>query len=32
MPDRNPANEWRSAQERHGQNDIMPGMRRYDLS
>jgi hypothetical protein len=26
------ANKWRSARERHGQNDIMPGVRRYDLS
>jgi hypothetical protein len=32
MPYRDPANEWRSAQERHGQNDVMPGVRRYDLS
>jgi hypothetical protein len=30
-PYRDPANEWRSARERHGQNDIMPGVRRYDL-
>jgi hypothetical protein len=32
MPNRNPANEWRSARERHGHNDVMPGVRRYDLS
>jgi hypothetical protein len=32
MPYRDPANEWRSARERHGQNDIMSGVRRYDLS
>jgi hypothetical protein len=32
MPCRHPANEWRSARERHGQNGIMPGVRRYDLS
>jgi hypothetical protein len=32
LPDRNPAVEWRSARERHGQNDIMPGVRRHDLS
>jgi len=32
MPGRDPANEWRSARERDGQNDIMPGVRRYDLS
>jgi hypothetical protein len=31
-PYRDPANEWRSAQERHGQNDIVLGVRRYDLS
>jgi len=32
VPYRDPANEWWSARERHGQNDIMPGVRRYDLS
>jgi hypothetical protein len=32
MPYRDPANEWRSARERHGQTDVMPGVRRYDLS
>jgi tetratricopeptide (TPR) repeat protein len=26
MPCRNPANGWRSAQERHGQNEVMPGV------
>jgi hypothetical protein len=30
-PYRNPASEWRSARERHGQNDVMPGVRRYDF-
>jgi hypothetical protein len=29
---RDPASEWRSAREGHGQNDVMPGVRRYDLS
>jgi hypothetical protein len=28
MPYRDPASEGRSAQERHGQNDVMPGVRR----
>jgi hypothetical protein len=32
MPYRAPANERRSARERHGQIDIMPDVRRYDLS
>jgi hypothetical protein len=32
LPDRNPAIEWRAARERHGQNDIMPSVRRYDRS
>jgi hypothetical protein len=32
MPYRDPAKEWRSARERHGQNDVMQGVRRYDLS
>jgi hypothetical protein len=32
MPYHNPANGWRSARERHDQNDVMPGVRRYDLS
>ena len=29
MPYRDPVNEWRSARERHDQNDVMPGVRRY---
>ena len=32
MPYRDPVRELRSARERHGQNEVMPGMRRYDLS
>jgi hypothetical protein len=32
MPYRDPAYEWRSAREGHDQNDVMPGVRRYDLS
>jgi hypothetical protein len=31
MPYRDPASEWGSAQERNGQNDVMPDVRRYDL-
>ena len=32
MPYRDPAKGWRSARERHDQNDVMQGVRRYDLS